>query len=265
MLRSMYSGISGMKNFQTKLDVIGNNISNVNTSGFKKGRATFQDMFSQMTAGAQASTGERGGVNPTQVGLGSQLGSIDNIHTQGFMQPTGRPLDLAIEGDGMFVVDTGDGGEAFTRDGSFYLDEEGFIVTSDGYYLLDADGENIEIPESAKDFSIGSDGTVEYTDENNEPVVAGQIGLTSFSNPEGLQKMGGNLYQDSLNAGMNGIQVPESDGVGSIKGSTLEMSNVDLAEEFTDMITAQRSFQANTRIINTSDEILQELVNLKRG
>src|SRR5690625_515457 len=104
MLRSMYAGISGMKNFQTKLDVIGNNIANVNTSGFKKGRVTFQDMMSQTTSGAQGPTATRGGVNPYQVGLGSQLGSIDNIHTQGFQQTTNRPLDLALEGDGMFVV-----------------------------------------------------------------------------------------------------------------------------------------------------------------
>src|SRR5699024_3093371 len=108
MLRSMYAGISGMKGFQTKLDVVGNNIANVNTSGFKKGRVTFQDMMSQTTSGAQGPTDTRGGTNPAQVGLGSQLGTIDNIHTQGFRQTTENPLDLALEGDGMFMVE-GDG------------------------------------------------------------------------------------------------------------------------------------------------------------
>src|SRR5690625_566635 len=128
MLRSMYSGISGMKNFQTKLDVIGNNIANVSTTGFKKGRATFQDMMAQTTTSAQgAIEGSRGGINASQVGLGSKLGSIDNIHTQGFQQTTNNPLDLAIEGDGMFVLD---GGETtyYTRAGNFYLDEAGDMV-----------------------------------------------------------------------------------------------------------------------------------------
>lgn len=269
----MYSGISGMKNFQTKLDVIGNNISNVNTSGFKKGRATFQDMFSQMTTGAQGATDTKGGVNPTQVGLGSQLGSIDNIHTGGFLQPTGRLLDFAIEGDGMFVVST-ENDDAYTRAGNFYFDEEGYIVSSDGYYLqaFQPDGEEItdnlgevQIPEDAKDFNIGEDGTIHYMNGDGDRVLAGQIALASFSNPEGLEKIGSNMYQDSTNSGLaENLVAPQTEGVGTLRGSTLEMSNVDLAEEFTDMITAQRAFQANTKIITTSDEVLQELVNLKR-
>src|SRR5690554_5279069 len=126
MLRSMYSGISGMKGFQTKLDVIGNNIANVNTTGFKKGRVTFQDMMSQTTRGAQGPVENgRGGINPMQVGLGSKVGTIDNIHTQGFTQPTGSGLDLAIEGNGMFVLRDGEGANAteyYTRAGNFYLD-----------------------------------------------------------------------------------------------------------------------------------------------
>src|SRR5699024_3377610 len=180
--------------------------------------------------------------------------------------PTSRPLDLAIQGDGMFVVDTGDGGFAYTRDGSFYLNDEGYLVTPDGLYVMDTAEERINIPDSCKDLSITPDGTVQYTDEDNQTVEVGQIGLARFSNPGGLQKAGGNLYIDTPNAGLaDNLIAPQSEGVGEIRSGTLEMSNVDLAEEFTDMITAQRSFQANTRIINTSDEILQELVNLKRG
>src|SRR5690625_1023830 len=156
MLRSMYAGISGMKNFQTKLDVIGNNIANVNTSGFKKGRVAFQDIMSQTTSGAQGPTATRGGVNPYQVGLGAQLGSIDNIHTQGFQETTNRSLDLAIEGDGMFVVagntdrptisddetrgpwevELDSASVSYTRAGNFYLDTDGAIVNPDGLYLL---------------------------------------------------------------------------------------------------------------------------------
>ncbi|MGY0691564.1 flagellar hook-basal body complex protein [Virgibacillus sp. FSP13] len=367
MLRSMYAGISGMKGFQTKLDVIGNNIANVNTSGFKKGRVTFQDMMSQMTSGAQGATDTRGGVNAKQVGLGSQLGTIDNIHTQGFRQSTNNPLDFALEGDGMFVVasdlvpgDLQNSNVSYTRAGNFYLDEEGNIVNPQGLYLMgfsavetgdtiytaedtagnpitvtinasgdmegtyidengdqqaieisnkvgsfdDAEGKGfqidnsngtveitysddgdeksvdttseievnivegttspINIPENAQSFSIQTNGTVNYIDANGNTRVAGQIALANFSNPAGLQKAGSNLFLNSENAGYTGLSVPETDGVASIVSGALEMSNVDLSEEFTEMITAQRGFQANTRIITTSDEILQELVNLKR-
>ena len=320
MLRSMYAGISGMKNFQTKLDVIGNNIANVNTSGFKKGRVTFQDMMSQTTSGAQGPTATRGGVNPYQVGLGSQLGSIDNIHTQGFQQTTNRPLDLALEGDGMFVVagNTGrpegyettiDGLEAtlanlraaetpdenaietaeqnlanartwevsldtsnvsYTRAGNFYLDTDGAIVSPDGLHLLgfqktsdlDADAafnydnySTIIIPEDAQSFSIQTDGIVNYVDSNGNPQVAGQVMLANFSNAAGLQKAGSNLYHASPNSGIPVYTIAETNGTGSMVAGSLEMSNVDLAEEFTEMIVAQRGFQANTRIclLYTSD------------
>ncbi|MFS0672441.1 flagellar basal body rod protein FlgG [Ornithinibacillus sp. 179-J 7C1 HS] len=292
MLRSMYAGISGMKNFQTKLDVIGNNIANVNTSGFKKGRVTFQDMMSQMTSGAQGATATRGGVNPAQVGLGSQLGSIDNIHTQGFRQTTNNPLDFALEGDGMFIVASGgltgdtfnmdNANLSYTRAGNFYLDENGYIVNPQGLYLVgagaDADGTiptdgttntpstyvRLQIPEDAQSFSVQSNGIVNYVDQTGETHVAGQIALANFSNPAGLQKAGSNLFLASENSGEAVRVLPETGGTGSIVSGALEMSNVDLSEEFTEMITAQRGFQANTRIITTSDEILQELVNLKR-
>ncbi|GAB3067309.1 flagellar basal body rod protein FlgG [Virgibacillus ainsalahensis] len=263
MLRSMYAGISGMKGFQTKLDVVGNNISNVNTSGFKKGRVTFQDMMSQTTSGAQGPTGTRGGVNPAQVGLGSQVGTIDNIHTQGFLQTTNNPLDLAIEGDGMFELE-GDGTTYYTRSGNFYLDDAGNIVNSDGYYLVGTGESPITIPDDVQSFSVQPDGTVNIINADGSPNTAGQIALTVFSNPAGLEKAGSNLFLDSQNAGMGDSVAPGEDGTGSLVSGSLEMSNVDLAEEFTEMITAQRGFQANTRIITTSDEILQELVNLKR-
>ncbi|WP_226034942.1 flagellar basal body rod protein FlgG [Aquibacillus saliphilus] len=294
MLRSMYAGISGMKGFQNKLDVVGNNIANVNTSGFKKGRITFQDMMSQTLSGAEGPTATRGGINPSQVGLGSQVGSIDNIHTQGNRQTTNRTLDLALEGDGMFVlgqdldnpdnIDLEASNISFTRSGNFYLDNDGNVVNSDGLYLLGEGATNgalngnlnrIQIPETAESFSIQGNGTVTYVDEDGNTQNAGQIRLASFSNPGGLQKTGSNNFQLTNNAGVftdgdnnfNGINdlvIPEQDGSASIVSGALEMSNVDLAEEFTEMITAQRGFQANTRIITTSDEILQELVNLKR-
>lgn len=263
MLRSMYSGISGMKNFQTKLDVIGNNIANVSTAGFKKGRVTFQDMMSQTTTAAQgAIPGVRGGVNASQVGLGSQLGSIDKIQTQGFRQTTNAPLDLSIQGDGMFILEAG--GETFyTRAGNFYLDEDGFIVNPDGYYLQGENG-NINIDPSNQSFSIQSDGVINIIEADGTPNTAGRIVLANFANPAGLEQAGGNLFLISPNAGDENRNFPDNGGHGSLVSGSLEMSNVDLAEEFTEMISAQRGFQANTRIITTSDEILQELVNLKR-
>lgn len=305
MLRSMYTGISGMKGFQTKLDVVSNNIANVNTFGYKKGRLTFSDLMSQTMQGATGPIIEgggpvRGGQNPMQVGLGTTAGSIDNIHTQGNRQTTNRPLDLAIEGDGMFVVaeKTGTGGGtdfinlemddvSFTRAGNFYLDDDGYIVNASGQYLvgaIDHDDDagtdevsgRIKIPEEAQSFSIGGDGKVNYVDELGQAQVAGQIQLAKFSNAEGLEKVGSNQYKLTGNSGivtdqdgnfnnLLDLNVPgQENGVGNLFAGSLEMSNVDLAEEFTEMITSQRGFQANTRVITTSDEILQELVNLKR-
>jgi flagellar hook protein FlgE len=265
MLRAMYSGINGMKNFQIKLDVIGNNIANVNTYGFKKGRTTFKDMVSQQISGASSATATRGGTNPKQVGLGSQLATIDTIHTQGSLQTTGRPLDLSISGDGFFVLLNG-AQTLFTRAGNFYLDENGDLVNADGLYVRNVvDGDTINIPDTAKSFSIGIDGTVTYIDAAGTLQPAGQITIAKFDNPEGLEKAGSNLFIETTNSGG-----PEygtaggANGEGTIVAGTLEMSNVDLSEEFTEMIVAQRGFQANTRIITTSDEILQELVNIKR-
>ncbi|WP_404450075.1 flagellar hook-basal body complex protein [Sutcliffiella horikoshii] len=493
MLRSMYSSIGALRNFQTKLDVIGNNIANVNTYGFKKGRATFQEMMVQQLSGASGPAAGKGGVNAKQIGLGSMISTIDTIQTQGSLQTTARPLDLALSGDGFFVVasiadvtrvnvdtDTtyGDnkilGGAInnavamnYTRSGNFYLDNNGYIVNSNGMYMIGETGEKkipndqimaasntalnageiffdeykefrndtnkfldlsmkfleaqltfedaskaneeaggtdpqlqaaadaaetardnaanqfnnfytnvyevqraafttsaeflngdidrfidetgevvyrlldpvvqaygqtppdaatankkalsdlvnhaqsvknsldtsyktfenfiakaemiqqptwtdslsgsaglIQIPPNARSFSISGDGKVNFIDQFGDLKVAGQLMLAKFPNDAGLERIGENLFQQSNNSGTmdkngDGIQLeemfkPGDAGAAAIIAGTLEMSNVDLSEEFTEMITAQRGFQANTRIITTSDEILQELVNLKR-
>ncbi|MFS0637484.1 flagellar basal body rod protein FlgG [Mesobacillus foraminis] len=264
MLRSMYSGISGMKNFQTKLDVIGNNIANVNTFGFKKGRTTFNDLMSQTIAGATA-PGANGGTNPKQVGLGSQIGTIDTVNTQGSLQTTGRPLDLGITGEGYFTVrDEATQSNYYTRAGNFYLDAKRNIVNGDGLKLQGATGGAITIPTTAQSFSIGQDGAVTYVNQQGTTTNAGRIQLRVFDNPEGLEKVGGNLFQSTGNSGAGTSVNVGTGGSGTLVSGALEMSNVDLSEEFTEMIVAQRGFQANTRIITTSDEILQELVNLKR-
>ena len=291
MLRSMYSGISGLRNFQTKLDVIGNNIANVNTYGFKKGRTVFKDLISQTVAGASGPGDTRGGVNPKQVGLGSQIATIDTLHTPGSTQFTGNTLDLAMSGDGFFQVgqknaSNGIDNIQYTRAGNFYMDEVGALVNSDGQYVVGIPAVNgqdpvisttgtppsvaeatlgtITIPTTAKSMSVGQDGKVSYVDDTGALKYAGTLILAKFPNPGGLDKNGGNNFNNSPNSGTAILNTASSSGIGTINSGFLEMSNVDLAEEFTEMIVAQRGFQANTRIITTSDEILQELVNLKR-
>ncbi len=437
MMRSMFSGVSGLRAHQTRMDVIGNNVANVNTVGFKSGRVTFQEIFSQTLAGAgapDAATG-RGGTNPMQVGLGLGVGSIDTIMTRGSLQRTDNPTDLSIEGEGFFVVKGGSGDTfSFTRAGNFGIDKLGNLVTggglnvygwqsytrnSDGSYTFDTEqpieainlysdvynknkrmiaakatanavfagnldaskavaaapaapvaSEIFTVPMTVYDslgndykvnvefwksdataagstwtwriqsgtgyasaatgtltfdpdgqltaggtpapvtftpavttgtnafnvqfdftklttysadssakptnidgystgnlvtFNIGADGILTGIYSNGQQQPLGLIALAGFENPAGLQKVGDNLYIPTTNSGdFKKALKAGSEGVGTLNPGTLEMSNVDLSKEFTDMIITQRGFQANSRIITTSDELLQELVNLKR-
>lgn len=275
MLRSLYSGVSGMRGFQTKLDVIGNNIANVNTVGFKAGRVMFKDILSQTISGVTAPTDEQGGVNAKQVGLGVAIASIDTLHTPGSAMTTNNVTDLRIDGDGFFLVSPSEDVETayLTRAGNFTLDANRSLVTWDGMYVLDVDGGPIQLDEEVTAFSISQDGTIIAinADGTAEPTDF-QIGLARVTNPSGLEKIGGNLYRFTPNADAEADDVLDlifepndaEAGTGAIISGQLEMSNVDLTAEFTEMIVAQRGFQANSRIITTSDEILQEVVNLKR-
>lgn len=276
MLRSLYSGVSGMRGFQTKLDVIGNNIANVNTIGFKTGRVMFKDILSQTVAGVTAPNGnEAGGVNAKQIGLGVTLGSIDTVHTPGSAMTTNVPTDLRIDGDGFFAVGTTpDQGENpfLTRAGSFMVDANRNLVNMDGMFVYGVGGEQIILPEDVTSFTIGADGRIisVRADGTSQPTEF-QIGVVKVPNPAGLEKIGGNLYRLTPNATPEGaleegVEAPNNPerGTGAIISGQLEMSNVDLTSEFTEMIVAQRGFQANSRIITTSDEVLQEVVNLKR-
>ncbi|ALA54844.1 flagellar basal body rod protein FlgG [Shouchella clausii] len=267
MIRSMYSGISGMKGFQTKLDVVGNNIANVNTHGFKKGRVMFQDMVSQQVQGPMAATPNRGGVNSKQIGSGSMVGAIDTVHTGGGNQYTGRELDLAINGDGYFAVQIGDD-TFYTRAGNIYFDNEGNVVNSSGAYLLGPDGNRLQIDPALLDdmesTTVNKQGEIIVSIQGQENPVTLQLGIANFANPEGLNSAGGSLFTATPASGPANLVIPGTQGTGDIQSGYLEMSNVDLADEFSEMIVAQRGFQANSRIITTSDEILQELVNLKR-
>lgn len=407
MLRSLFAGVSGLRSHQVRMDVIGNNIANVNTVGFKAGRVNFAEMLSQTIRGAQAPSEARGGMNPVQVGLGVQVGSVDTLFTQGNLQYTGVLTDLAIQGDGFLVV--GDGLRRFyTRDGALVLDSRGGLVhASTGLRLMgwqaneagevDTSGELVplripvgaEIPPKATEnvifggnldaatdvdgtwtttitvydslgnaielrlvftktdanrwdwqlfygdeevasgslefdetgrltspaepeevtvdlpdelgsadlelkldfsqltqyaapstatlrsqdgyprgslesFAIDGNGVITGLYSNGRTQVVGQVALALFTNPGGLLKAGNNLYAESANSGPPAIGAAGTGGRGTLVAGALEMSNVDLAQEFTNMITAQRGFQANARVITTSDELLQELISLRR-
>jgi flagellar hook protein FlgE len=277
MLRSLYSGVSGMRGFQTKLDVIGNNIANVNTVGFKGGRVMFKDILSQTVAGVTPSVaGERGGVNSKQIGLGVAISSIDTIHTPGSAMTTNVPTDLRIDGDGFFVVknDLAAAEPFLTRAGNFSFDANRQLVTADGMFVMSSDGTTpITLEDTVTAYSISNSGelvTVDDTGTTNNTGVF--IGIAKVPNPAGLEKIGGNLYRQSPNSNdadtpVSGLIFTANDaanGTGAIVAGQLEMSNVDLTAEFTEMIIAQRAFQANSRIITTSDQILQEVVNLKQ-
>lgn len=272
MLRSLYSGISGMRGFQTKLDVIGNNIANVNTVGFKSGRVMFSDILSQSLSGITApEEGERGGVNPKQVGLGVSIAAIDTIHTPGSAMTTNVVTDLRIDGDGFFAVMANEDQEVpyLTRAGNFKLDGNRQLVTAEGYFVQAVGGGNIVLDEEVTAFSIAQDGTIIAinADGTSEPTEF-QIGVVRVTNPGALEKIGGNMYRFNANAHPDEAEIVAANdpelGTGAIISGELEMSNVDLTNEFSEMIVAQRGFQANSRIITTSDEVLQEIVNLKR-
>ncbi len=354
MLRSMYSGISGMKANQTKLDVIGNNIANVSTTAFKASSARFTDMLYQNSSQATAPTTTKGGTNANQIGLGAQLASINKVMSQGNALSTGRSLDVCVDGEGYIIVASGDvsfsdenpinadstlaGGENsifFTRDGNFTLDKDGNLLTAnglrvmgyvfqdtqnEGVYSIGEDGvanyvnpdavdddkkstieavdggkrlNTLKIPEKVMfpsddgtfieqpvaSFSIGKDGMIIGILGNGSQTILGQIATANFSNPEGLTDQGGNLATVSANSGTAVIRTPKgavkeaagdddridnSGAYGDIIQGCLEASNVDLTEQFTDMITATRAFQASSKMITTGDEILQTITGLMR-
>lgn len=407
MLRSLFTGISGLTNHQTRMDVIGNNIANVNTTGYKSGRVNFQDMMSQTLQGASPGYGGRGGINPQQIGLGVNMATITNDHGQGALQSTGVMTDLGVQGDGFFILNDGDQNR-YTRDGSFGLDESGNLVepanglfvqgwtavggvvdtsqpvgnitipiaaemtaeatteatiignldstsavgdtysnsflvydslgdshnvnvtytktaantwdwqasgtgivaaglTNQGVLTFNPDGSvnaqtgNLSItttngsttplavapifgdmtqladpntatlfnqdgfpPGTMVSFNIGASGVVNGVYDNGVVQTVGQVAMARFTNNAGLMKEGENLWLESANSGVAQVGEAGTGARGGIQAGTLEMSNVNLAAEFTDMIVTQRGFQANSRIITTSDELLQELVNLKR-
>jgi flagellar hook protein FlgE len=272
MMRSMFAAISGLKVHQTMLDVTSNDIANVNTLGFKGQRTTFKDSLAQLQRGAAAPNAAQGGSNAAQVGLGVQLNSIDNQMGSGALQTTGNVLDVAVQGEGWFrVAGTQAGGNMqYTRAGNFTRNANGDLVTQDGFYVMGspatggAGPQAINIQNNATNVSIGQDGAVSFDPPGGGArVTAGYITLAKFPNEGGLERTSSNRWRASASSGNETPGTPGGN-FGLTTSGTVEMSNVDLASEFTNMITAQRGFQANSRVITTSDELLQDLVNLKR-
>ncbi|MFA9430925.1 flagellar basal-body rod protein FlgF [Egicoccus sp. AB-alg2] len=262
MLRSMFSAVSGLRSHQTMMDVTGNNVANVNTAGYKSVRTTFQETLTQVVRGGTAGGANNGGVNPMQLGLGSSVAATDLVFTQGASQVTGRATDVAIQGDGFFVVQDAAGTNFYTRAGAFGVDNNGNLVTPEGLRVTGTNGP-INVGQ-ATDLAIGSDGTVTGRVDGQQQQL-GQIQLARFPNPGGLTRVGNGLFDAGDAAGAPIVGVPgDGNGLGGLQAGTLEMSNVDMAAEFTNLILAQRGFQANARTITASDELLQELVNLKR-
>lgn len=262
MLRSLFSAATGMKAQQLTLDVISNNLANVNTSGFKKSRAAFQDLLyqSMKTPGTASSEGNQvpSGI---QVGLGVATVSVQKLNTQGDFISTGNDLDLVIEGDGFFQVTKPDGTVSYTRDGSFKLDKDGRIVNSDGYPLEPA----ITIPSDTTKVSISVDGKINVMQSNNtSPVEIGTIEIARFANPAGLASAGKNLFTltDASGAALAGI--PGTEGRGNLNQGFIENSNVNVVEELANLIIAQRAFELNSKAVQASDEMLQSTSALKR-
>ena len=284
MLRSLFAGISGLRVNQVMLDVTGNNIANANTIGYKGSSTVFQDTLSQMLTAASGQSPARGGTNPVQVGLGVQVAATSSNLNQGSTQTTGRSTDLLIQGDGMFVTRRS-GEQLYTRAGSFTFDNSGTLVTPTGArvqgYKLDAAGQRTgglsditlstagvtpAVPAGVEltSYSVGPDGKLRglFTDQVQRDMA--QVAIADFNNPMGLERVGETSFRESANSGAAQLGVPSEAGNGVLVAGAVEMSNVDLAAEFTNLILAQRGFQASSRVITTSDQVLEELVNIKR-
>ncbi len=301
MLRSLYSGISGLRANQTMMDVVGNNIANVNTVGFKSSNAIFQDTLSQVLVASTSPSGQNGkpatpvtgGTNPAQVGLGVRVAAIQTNFGAGSTQTTGRSNDVMIQNDGFLIEKLQDQSTVYTRNGALNLDASGYLTGPDGGivqgYPAAPDGTlsnnpatdptvNLQIdmnkplqgtegtanPVRLTGFSIGKDGIITGAYQNGQTRALGQLALATFINPSGLSKVGQSGYVASINSGQPDVGVAATGARGSFASGFLEMSNVDLAQEFTSLIVAQRGFQANSRIITAGDEVLQDLINMKR-
>ena len=263
MMRALYTATTGMLGQQLQIDVTSNNISNVNTFGYRKERAEFADLFHQVLQYAGSSTSETT-LSPTgiEVGLGVRPTSVQKIFSQGNFKETEQNFDVAITGNGFFQIELPDGTIAYARDGAFKLDDEGNVVNSQGYLLVP----NITIPDDATQVNIGTDGTVTVLQGNDTTVnELGQIETVNFINPAGLHALGDNLYLNTNASGDPIVGTPGLNGFGQLRQGFVETSNVKLVEEMTDLIVGQRAYEANSKSIQTADSMLQTVNQLKRN
>lgn len=259
MMRSLLTAATGMEAQQLNIDTIANNLANVNTTSFKRSRANFHDLLYQtLKAPGQSTTAGTVVPGGIQIGTGVKLSSVDKMFTEGAIQVTGNELDFMIEGDGFFRVQKDDGSIAYTRNGHFSKDNTGRLVSSDGYALIP----EVVIPDNAQNFHVGYDGvvTVKVDGESQE---IGQILLSSFVNPSGLVTIGGSYYEPSRASGDALVGVPNQNGFGRIGQSQLESSNVNIVEEMVNMITGQRAYEINSKVISTGDQMLQTTTNVR--
>lgn len=303
MMRSLYSSVAGLKAHQTAMDVVGNNISNVNTYGYKTQRTTFRDAYYQTLQGSSDSTKDIGGVNAVQIGYGSNVATVDTNHEIGGYAATGYTMDCYIDGEGYFVATDANGNALLTRVGAFCFDADGFLVDGNGRYIcgyspkiqngnvvtnpdgtavMDVDKFNTNVDDAAfqgnrickpldaqgepialSSISIGATGVVTGVNNAGEIITIGQIVLANVPNPDGLTLLGDSYWKAMSNVGDYTFETP-GHLTGELVTGGLEASNVDLANEVTEMIRIQRGYQANSRVINVADTMLEELINLKR-
>lgn len=264
-VQTLYTAATGMDAMETKLDVIANNLANVNTTGFKKGRANFEDLFyrHEEMPGAQD---QQGGITATgtSIGLGTSVSSIQTDFRQGAFLDTGEELDVAIVGNGFFQVTDTDGQTVFTRAGNFSLNRDGNLVIGSAAVGRMVQP-NITIPPDADSISIGADGVVQVTlPSQTTPSQVGQLELATFVNPEGLLKLGENLFAETEASGTAQTGIPGQTGIGILRSGFLEASNVNPVNELIDLITTQRSFELNSQAVQAGDQILQLVANLRR-
>lgn len=257
---SLYAAASGMEAQQTNINTISNNIANVNTTGFKKSKAEFQDLLYQSLR-PSGGDGGAGNVIPTSIemGNGTQVVSTSKIFSQGDMSQTSNDLDIAIQGDGFLQVSRADGTTVYTRDGALKIDATGQVVTNDG---LPVDGFT-NVPEGTTDIFISSNGEVTYLDAEGNATNF-RIQLHRFVNPGGLKALGNNLFQETAASGTAEAGNPEENGYGSLRQGFLELSNVNIVQEMVNLIVAQRAYEINSKAIQTSDDMLSQINQLKR-
>ena len=261
MIRALYTAASGMNAQQANIDNVAHNLANVNTTGFKKSRVEFEDLvYQQIKAPGSPTSQEAEAPVGLEAGLGSRAVATARNFQTGNLKTTNNPLDLAIEGQGFFQISRPGGETGYTRAGNFHLNGQGQIVTAEGFQLEPA----ITIPPNATSVSISKDGIVSYAANGAPPQQVGTIELATFQNPAGLEARGGNIFVASPASGDAITGVPGSEGTGTLQQGFLEDSNVSVVEEMVNMILGQRAYEANSKVIRSADEMLQQVNNLSR-